>query len=224
MNIEQTLIDHKLWLQSGGKKGARANLRDADLGGAYLRGANLRGANLRGANLSDANLCDANLVDANLCDANLSDANLRGANLSDANLCGANLVDANLCDANLSDANLCGANLVDANLCDANLSDANHELEVPVIEDIHKKVYDVASKPGALDMNDWHTCETTHCRAGWVVTLAGKEGLDLESKTSCAVAASLIYMKSDPKLKRIPDFYCRNEEALEDMKKLAGVA
>jgi hypothetical protein len=34
-------------------------------------------------------------------------------------------------------------------------------------------------------------------------------------------AAAVIYMRSDPKLPRIPDFYDTNEAALEDMKHLA---
>ena len=36
-------------------------------------------------------------------------------------------------------------------------------------------------------------------------------------------AAALIYIKSDPKLSKVPDFYCGNEDSLADMKKLAGV-
>jgi Pentapeptide repeats (8 copies) len=94
--LNQILDKHKLWLETNGAEGKRAN----------LTGANLTGANLEGANLSGANLCAANLYDANL-----SGANLRGANLEDANLACANLGGANHLDANLSGANLRGANL-----------------------------------------------------------------------------------------------------------------
>src|SRR5436309_3202922 len=38
-------------------------------------------------------------------------------------------------------------------------------LAVPKIENIHQKVFAAVSLPGALNMRDWHTCETTHCRA-----------------------------------------------------------
>jgi hypothetical protein len=31
-------------------------------------------------------------------------------------------------------------------------------------------------------MGSWHTCETTHCIAGWAVHLAGEEGKALEVK------------------------------------------
>ena len=139
-----------------------------------------------------------------------NDANLRGANLIDANLSGANLRGANLSDANLRGANLSGANLIDANLSDA-----------PVIENIHQKVYAAASAQGALDMGDWHKCETTHCRAGWVTTLAGKEGQDLEDRIGTAAAATLIYLASDPNIEKFPSFYCGNDEALADMKAMA---
>lgn len=94
--------------------------------------------------------------------------------------------------------------------------------ECPVkIPDIHKAVYEAASAPGALDMADWHRCETTHCRAGWVVTLAGDAGKALEWAMGTPAAASMIYLASDPKLEKMPDFYADNETALANMKALA---
>jgi len=93
---------------------------------------------------------------------------------------------------------------------------------VPVIPAIHKAVYAAASKPEALEMGDWHTCKNTHCRAGWVVTLAGKEGKKLEQVYGTCLAAMKIYDASDPDFKINPcRFFDKNEEALADMKKLA---
>jgi hypothetical protein len=218
-----------------------ANLSDADLRGADLSGANLSDADLRGANLSDANLSDADLRGADLRGANLSDANLRradlrgadlrGASLSDADLRGANLSDADLRradlrDADLRDANLSDANLSDANLSGANLSDANLRGAdwIPVIPNIHSTVYEAASAGGALDMGSWHSngfCGTTHCRAGWVTHLAGEAGRVMEGIMGTAAAAALIYAKSDPKMKRVPNFHATDEAALADMKRLA---
>jgi hypothetical protein len=233
-----TIIEkHRKYLlgESGGE---RANLRGANLSGAYLRDANLSGANLSGAYLSDANLRDAylsganlsgaNLSGANLRDANLRDANLSGANLRDANLSGAYLRDANLSDAYLRDANLSGANLRDANLRDANLSDANlRDANLrdgfPTIENIHQRVFEAASAEGALDMRTWHTCDTTHCRAGWVVTLAGAAGRAMEALIGTGPAAALIYMTSDPQLEKIPDWMASNESAMADMQRLADL-
>jgi uncharacterized protein YjbI with pentapeptide repeats len=168
-----------------------------------------------GANLSRANLRDANLRDADLRDANLSGANLRDANLRDADLSGADLRDANLSGANLRGANLSGANLRGANLRDADLRG------VPKIVNIHKAIYEAASKPDALNMESWHACETTHCRAGWVIALAGDAGKAMEFCMGTSAAAALIYLASDPKLEKIPNFYATNEDALADMKRLA---
>jgi len=69
-------------------------------------------------------------------------------------------------------------------------------------------------------MQDWHTCNTTHCRAGWVVTLAGKEGLELEEYFNTALAAQLIYRESGYRINPAK-FYGSNDEAMADMKKLA---
>ena len=185
----------------------RISLSKADLRGADLRDADLSNADLRGADLSDANLCDAYL---------------RGAELRGAYLSGANLSNADLCDANLSNADLSGADLWGANLSGADLRNADICV-VPRIENIHKTVYESASADGGLNMNDWHTCETTHCRAGWVTNLAGPEGLVLESEIGASAAAALIYIASDPSMGKIPDFYAENEEALRDMKSLADI-
>ena len=128
--LNEILANHKLWIDSNGKYGNHANLRDANLCEAVLHYADLRDANLNGANLHHANLCNANLNGANLhhanlCDAILHYADLHHANLSGADLSGADLSDANLSGANLHHANLCNANLNGANLRDADLSGAN---------------------------------------------------------------------------------------------------
>jgi hypothetical protein len=168
-----------------------ADLRDADLRDADLSGADLSGADLRGAVLSDADLSGADLRDADLSGAVLRGADLRGADLSDADLSGADLRGAVLRD-------------------------------FPVkIPNIHQAVFAAASAPQALDMATWHKCETAHCRAGWVTTLAGDGGKALEWMMGPAAAAALIYAASDPTLEKVPNFYATNEEALADMKRLA---
>lgn len=70
-------------------------------------------------------------------------------------------------------------------------------------------------------MREWHSCETTHCRAGWVVTLAGEAGKALEDFHDTPLAASLIYAASSPLKVSMPRFYETNEVALADMKRLA---
>jgi hypothetical protein len=91
------------------------------------------------------------------------------------------------------------------------------------IANIHQAVYAAASQDGALDMSDWHTCDTTHCRAGWVIALSSDAGKLLEAQIGTSAAAAIIYAVSDPNLDKVPDFYCDNEDALADMKRLAEI-
>ena len=111
--LKQVLDQHKLWLETSGVQGHRADLTDANLRDANLRDANLRGANLFNAILSGANLTHANLLGANLLGADLRGADLTGANLSGAILTGADLTVAILTGADLEYANLTGAILPD---------------------------------------------------------------------------------------------------------------
>jgi uncharacterized protein YjbI with pentapeptide repeats len=127
--LKEILEQHKLWIETKGKQGTRANLGHADLTGANLYGAylgfaylsfsNLRDANLGGALLEYADLEFANLYRANLRDARFWGADLRDADLEFADLHGANFTNADLRDANLRDANLRGASLNRANLSGA---------------------------------------------------------------------------------------------------------
>ena len=77
-------------------------------------------------------------------------------------------------------------------------------------------------KEGAgLEMNSWHTCDTTHCRAGWVVHLAGKEGYELEKETTTCFAAMQIYKKSS-EIKVSPvRFFETNKVAMSDIERCA---
>jgi len=71
-------------------------------------------------------------------------------------------------------------------------------------------------------MTDWHTCDTTHCRAGWVVTLAGAAGKELESQTSTEFAALQIYHASCPAITVSPTrFYEDSKKAMADMQRCA---
>jgi hypothetical protein len=63
--LKEILDQHKLWIETNGAEGKRANLYRANLEGVNLNHANLKGANLTGANLKGATLTGANLKDAN---------------------------------------------------------------------------------------------------------------------------------------------------------------
>jgi uncharacterized protein YjbI with pentapeptide repeats len=223
---------------------ADAYLTGANLTRANLTGANLTRADLTDAYLTGADLADAYLTGANLARANLADAYLTGANLAGAYLTGANLARANLTGANLTGADLADAYLTDADLARANLADAQGEPpepyqrvtstdvyakrasryrerhpNVPAIENLDQKMLAaVTFGDGKLDMSQWHTCETTHCRAGWAIVLAGEDGKKLENEHGPAVAGRMIYMASTG---RSAHFFASNEAAMTDIKRRA---
>jgi len=117
--IDEILEQNVLWVESGGKKGKRADLRYCDFSFADLSGVNLSGDNLAGVAFNYAYLRGANLAGADLSGACFCDADLIGANLTGANLTGAYLRGAYLCFADLTDANLSGVDFRGVNLEDA---------------------------------------------------------------------------------------------------------
>ncbi len=112
--LKKILEVHQTWVESEGKEGGRANLRNANLQGADLFGANLQGAVLSDANLQEAFLQEANLQKAVLSKADLQDAGLLRANLREANLLEANLQKARLFLVTLQNTHLIFANLQQA--------------------------------------------------------------------------------------------------------------
>ncbi len=94
--------------------------------------------------------------------------------------------------------------------------------DIPVIPDLDAKILAAIQADGAsLNMLGWHSCETTHCRAGWAVHLAGKAGYDLEKRVGPAAAGGAIYRASTG---RWPNFYASDEAALADIKACAAGA
>jgi Pentapeptide repeats (8 copies) len=162
----------------------------------------IKGNNLRGADLSDADLRYADLSGADLSGAELRFAELRDAKLRGADLSGADLRYADLSGADLRDAKLHGA-----------------KFGIPFTSDpelIHKVA--AAALAGAngdtphLKMDRWHTCETTHCIAGWSVKLH-PQGELLERFTSTYLAGYLLLGEEASK-----HFYDSDHEAREWLK------
>lgn len=110
IELAETLDQHKIWVESGGESGVRAELNAINLTNADLTGVNLQGASLNKAILTNADLSMANLRGASLVQAELRNANLLGTELSGANLMGANLYGAE----GLWVGKLGGTNLFDA--------------------------------------------------------------------------------------------------------------
>jgi len=71
-------------------------------------------------------------------------------------------------------------------------------------------------------MSKWHTCDTTHCRAGWVTTIAGDQGKKLEDYYGPILAAVKIYkVSSSIEVKWALRFFESNKTAMADMKRCA---
>ena len=110
IELAEILDQHKIWVESGGESGAKADLSGVNLASADLTGVNLQGATLTKVNLAGADLSMANLRGAHLVHADLRNATLLGTELRGANLMGATLYGAE----GLWVGRLGGANLFDA--------------------------------------------------------------------------------------------------------------
>ena len=216
---------------------ARADLTDADLTDADLADANLARADLARAYLARADLTGADLTGADLTDADLALADLAGANLAGADLTGAYLARADLTGADLTGADLASASHYDpsthiepkepyAHKPQRTLAERAADYRarhpgVPVIERLDAKILAVLDAgKGTLDMKNWHSCETTHCRAGWAIHLAGPAGYKLEQELGDpAMAGRAIYRASTG---RSPHFYADDKAATEDMRRCAA--
>jgi hypothetical protein len=151
--------------------------------------------------------------------AYLTRANLTGADLTGAYLTRAYLTGANLTRAYLTGANLTGANLTGADLSGANLSGV---IGLKIAADAPARLLAVARaalQPGALYMNDWHTCETTHCISGWAVHLAGEVGCVLE--TAVGVHMAGLYLLG---VEAAGHFYDTNKEATKYLQSVIDAA
>jgi uncharacterized protein YjbI with pentapeptide repeats len=223
------------------------SLRKANLHSIHMTGAKLHSARFDGANLASARLIGSHFNNSFLREADLSRVLADKVDFSESDLSGANMKlgsfegccfdGAVLTGANTDGAWFDGSTFKGAILTGLDFSrahwngaviegaiiDPQDHFETPIIPDIHRAIYEVVRVPGAFNMGTWHTCETTHCRAGWTVTLAGEAGAALEDKLGTSTAATLIYLASDPSLTRIPDFHASDDEAMADMKRLAEI-
>lgn len=105
-----------------------------------------------------------------------------------------------------------------ANLSRAYLSRARGLPVAPVVKDLDAAIVAAIQAGGRLEMKTWHTCQTTHCLAGWAIVLAGEAGAELEKELGPNVAGALIYAASRPGVP-VPNFYASNNKAMEDLMK-----
>ena len=172
---------------------------------AYLAGADLAGANLARADLARAYLAGADLARAYLAGAYLARAYLAGANLA-----GADNVSTEVTGEPRKPYVKLSKDPVERL---AQIRERNPG--IPIVEDLDGKILAAIENGGGLEMSNWHTCETTHCMAGWAIHLAGDAGKALEAERGPQRAGALIYRVSTG---RAPHFFASNQRALADLK------
>jgi len=160
-------------------------------------------------------LSGADLSGADLSGADLSGADLRSADLSGAYLSGADLRSAYLSGAKGIDADGASKLLTEADYLEIRDTFRKKHPEIPIVANLDSSICQIVnSGKGQLEMSTWHSCKTTHCRAGWAIHLAGKPGYELEEKFNAHYAGIMIYLASTG---RHPDFFASNEDALKDI-------
>jgi uncharacterized protein YjbI with pentapeptide repeats len=202
-----------------------AYMRGADMGSVDLRGVDLRGVDLRGAYMGGVDLRGVDLRGVDLRNADLGGADLRGAYMGGVDLRGVDLRDADLGDAylggvDLRDAYMGGVDLRGVDLRGVDLGGA-YILKIKNIDAAILAAID--ARGNELRMSSWHTCGTTHCRAGWAIHLAGDAGYRLENVVGSSAAGALIYAASRPD-KPVPDFIASDAVALADLRACAAEA
>lgn len=160
-------------------------------------------------------MAGAYLVGADLERADLEGANLAGANLEGANLEGARNVPTGVTAASPETPYIRGAT---PDYAARAAQYRERHPEVPVVPHLDAVILGALETGGTLKMNAWHTCATTHCRAGWAITLAGEAGQKLEKQYGSERAGGMIYKASTG---RIPHFFASDERALEDIRECA---
>ncbi|MDE0123641.1 MAG: nucleotidyl transferase AbiEii/AbiGii toxin family protein [Bryobacterales bacterium] len=85
-SLADDLALHRIWLESDGQQGCRADLSDRRFVGSVLCGVNFERADLRRADFTGADLRNANLRSADLSEAVFDRTDLQGADFSGADL------------------------------------------------------------------------------------------------------------------------------------------
>lgn len=102
-----------------------------------------------------------------------------------------------------------------------NVKELAKQYNIKAVPFIHQIVYALASNPEALNMDCWHLCKNTHCRAGWVSVISGNTHLE-SGMLDAGDIASMVYAASGYTIS--PErYYDKNKDALKDMKRLADL-
>lgn len=127
IDLQDALVSHKLWVDTGGKEGTvmsieHADLREAELEGIDLSRCGLPFASFQRANCKNAVLRRCNLIAADFVESNLDNANLAASRLSGARFNKAMVRNTVFLGSDLSNANFRGLRMVNCDLSGTNLA------------------------------------------------------------------------------------------------------
>ena len=98
------------------------------------------------------------------------------------------LLNADLRGADLRNADLRGADLRGAVLLNA----VGLDIATDAAQRLRAVAQAALAEPDALQMDAWHTCDTTHFVAGWAIAQAGEPGRLLEAAVGPQVAGLML--------------------------------
>ena len=231
--LKMILENHKKWIDTNGKEGKQADLKQADLQESKLDNAILINANLEESLLINAKMNRANFQGAKLSYSNWQSAMAKEVDLENADLFHANLQNANMVGANLKSANLHESYMKDINLLGAILTNTNFygvNLEYSFLEDvkIDKANFHISNLNGSCLANATGT-ETDFSEANLEDTNAGGCKL-LQSNFSNANLKKVNFKQSQLKGSNLKESVLENadlsnadlrEVSLDDVKGLS---
>lgn len=180
---------------------------------------NLSNHNFRGRNFENTYFYDAILDGADFTGSNLYGAIFDGAQCHHTQFTHCHLNHTSFTGTDLREADFSYAHLLGATFSGANLQGVTGFPHVTPIPSLNTMIFQrVNHDRPRLEMSRYHSrCGGAHCIAGWIVTLAGAEGAELEATYGPNAAATFIYAASYPNM-QLPNFFTDNVTALKELK------
>lgn len=123
-------------------------------------------------------------------------------------------MECNMKNVRFEDCNIAHSLFVGCNLLGAKFG---YDVKV---DDIHRKIYDKVEEFG-LEMEMWSSANgKKFCHGGWAIHLAGEEGRVLAAEVGRRLAATIIFLNSDPSMDSEVNYYTSNTIARKEIKRL----
>ena len=195
-------------------------LDGADLHGVYLYKMTAPGIRLRHADLGHSRIGQCDFSDSDFTGADFFQARILNSTFADSQMSHTNLSHASLALSDFRSVDFLGANFQRTIFDSGDFTGARFPEGAPKVENLDSKILAAIEAGGTLDMGVWHTSDTTHCRAGWAVKLAGGPGKLIEGWFGPCAAGTLIYHASTG---RVPNFFANDTDTLADIRRCADL-